>query len=217
MKKEEDNKMSFSKKLGLFLLTAWVLCLAGTTAWALWRERKMMPEVETGYPQAGTIVYNCQVEAEVLSKEEASLMVPHTFHLHSRLFQEGTDLGIGTVTSYEMGGDGHYMKIRLKEDGTAGEMLPVEINYVHDYDQVVDNKHIHLNSMGMSSVFVVEEEAGAWGKEYRLREKDVICFPVDISTEQVAILDELEQPIVLKSSKELKGGMKVKLAGEYEK
>ncbi len=32
MKKEEDNKMSFSKKLGLFLLTAWVLCLAGTTA-----------------------------------------------------------------------------------------------------------------------------------------------------------------------------------------
>ena len=158
MKKEEDNKMSFSKKLGLFLLTVW----------ALWRERKMMPEIETGYPQAGTIVYNCQVEAEVLSKEEASLMVPHTFHLHSRLFQEGTDLGIGTVTSCEMGGDGHYMKIRLKEDGTAGEMLPVEINYVHDYDQV-------------------------------------------------AILDELEQPIVLKSSKELKGGMKVKLAGGFEK
>ena len=67
-----------------------------------------------------------------------------------------------------MGGDGHYMKIRLKEDGTAGEMLPVEINYVHDYDQV-------------------------------------------------AILDELEQPIVLKSSKELKGGMKVKLVGGFEK
>ncbi len=138
-------------------------------------------------------------------------MVPHTFHLHSRLFQEGTDLGIGTVTSYEMGGDGHYMTLRLKEDGTEGERLPVEINYVHDYDQVVDKEHIHISNMGMPSVFVVDEEDGAWGKEYRLREMDVICFPVDISTEQVAILDELAQPIVLKSSKELKSGMKVKV------
>ncbi len=60
-------------------------------------------------------------------------------------------------------------------------------------------------------MFVVDEEDGAWGKEYRLREMDVICFPVDISTEQVAILDELAQPIVLKSSKELKSGMKVKV------
>lgn len=211
MKKDKGDKMSFSKKLGLLLLSGWVLWLAGVTAGALLHEREMMPEVETGYPQAGTIVYNCRVEAEVLNKEEASLMVPHTFHLHSRLFQEGTDLGIGTVTSYEMGGDGHYMTLRLKEDGTEGERLPVEINYVHDYDQVVDKEHIHISSMGMPSVFVVDEEDGAWGKEYRLREMDVICFPVDISTEQVAILDELAQPIVLKSSKELKSGMKVKV------
>lgn len=212
-----DHKTGFSKKLGLCLLLAWVLGLAGTTAGALRHERKMMPEVETGYPQAGTIVYNCQAEAEAISREEASLMVPHTFHLNSRLFQEGTDLGIGTVTSYEMGGDGHYMTIRLKEESAAGERIPVEINYVHDYDQVVDREHIHLNNMGMPSVFVVEEEEGAWGKEYRLREVDVICFPVDISTEQVAILDELAQPIVLGCSGELESGMKVKFnhTGEF--
>ena len=175
------------------------------------KEKSRMPEIRTGYPQGGTIVYICQVEAEVLSKEEAELTVPHTLHLHSRLFQEGTDLGIGVVTAYENGGDGRHMKIRLKEEGTVGEVLSVEVNYTNDFAQVVDKEQIHFNNAGQTCVYQVSEEEGAWGKERRLKETDVICFPADISTEQVAILSELEEPMVMEISGEPESGMQVKL------
>lgn len=106
-----------SVPLGMFLLLGWVFVMTGTTIVFLQYERNRMPEVRTGYPQKGTIVYHCQVKAMVLNEENAELTVPHLLHLHSRLFQEGTNLGVGVVTAYENSGEGHHLKIRLEEKG----------------------------------------------------------------------------------------------------
>lgn len=106
------------------------------------------------------------------------------------------------------------VKIQLADSGAEGEMLSVELNYAGEYAQVVDSQYVHLDDSWQPCVYTITEEDGAWGKEYKLKEVNTLCFPFDVSTDKVAILMELDEPIVLESDRELGSGMKVELVNE---
>lgn len=207
--KKEENGRGFSRKGGLCLLIAWTMLLAGATVCSLVYERKSMPEVSTGYLESGEVTYSCQMEAEVMDETEAEMLIPRSMHLPSRMFGEGTELEIGTVISAEKGETDFLVKIRLKESGTVGERLSVTLSDTTEYEQVIDPAYIRRDDYGQLSVFEVTESDGPWGKEYRLNETAIVCFPDDISVNPSAVYSELESPIVLESSGELESGMRV--------
>lgn len=211
MKKKEKNSGEFSKKAGLFLMAAWTTLLAGATFVSLAYERKQMPEVILGYPGKGEVSYSCEMEAEAVSAEEAEMRVPRSLHLPSRMFAEGKDLGIGVAVSAEKGETDFLVKIRLKEAGAAGETYSVTLSDTAEYEQVLDGGCIHSNDYGQRYVYEITESEGAWGKEYRLTETMVICFPDDTSVTPVAVYSELDGPVVLASDRELAAGMRVRV------
>lgn len=213
MKKREGNL----KWLGGVLLVLWLVFLCGSTVYTLDRRNKTMPVVDLIQPGTGTLSYTEELEAVTESERQAVLRVSIYSGIPQKLLEKGRDLGIGVISSCEFSGEDFLVTVELKEAHRAGETLTAVLSCTPEdtFSQVVDGRALHPGAeYGEPCVFEVEEVQGAWGTEYRLKEKSVSCFPWYYSQNQVSIQTELDGPIAVgEPDIVLEEGTAVKIAG----